>query len=238
MDKKMISRLTMTKFTATISLLFLLLQMNAQKMQMIKGYCGLYYKTMEDIYRQKQAEFDFYGFKPLQLVASIGAGCGHWEAAYAATTDSINFYLEDIDSSFFNQRQVGFAWHYYDSLRGNPMTSTYTLITGTEESTRLPVNAFDKIIIINSFHEFTRKAEMLADIKTKLKDGGILYIDETVPKRAGQLHGICRKPMLTPEEMISILTQNGYEYIDGLEILFRKGKPFRKIYAFRKLPSS
>jgi predicted methyltransferase len=230
--------LAMRKFTATISLLFILMQMHAQKMQMIKGYCGIYYKTMEDLYRQKQSELDFYRFQPGQVVASIGAQCGHWEATYAATTDSVQFYLEDIDSSFFNKRQVGFAWHYYDSLRGRPMTSTYTLITGTEESTLLPENTFDKIIIINSFHEFTQVGEMLADIKTKLKPGGILYIDETVPKRPGQLHGVCKKPMLTPEEMISILSKNGYEYIDGLEILFRKGKMFRKIYAFKKLPSS
>ena len=123
---------------------------------------------------------------------------------------TFEFYLEDIDTSFFNQRQVGFAWHYYDSLRGRPMTSTYTMVTGTEESTRLPENTFDKIIIINSFHEFSRVDEMLADIKTKLKPGGILYIDETVPKKPGQLHGICKKPMLTPEEIISILSKNGY----------------------------
>ncbi len=236
--KKMISRLAMRKFTGTISLVFVLLQMNAQKMQMVKGYCGIYYRSMDDLYRQKQAELDFYRFQPGQVIASIGAQCGNWEAAYAAASDSLNFYLEDIDSSFFNQRQVGFAWHYYDSLRGSPMTSAYTMITGTEESTLLPENIFDKIIIINSFHEFTRVDEMLADIKTKLKDAGILYIDETVPKREGQLHGVCKKPMLTQEEMISILSKNGYAYINGLELLFRKGKPFRKIYAFRKKSSA
>lgn len=207
---------------------------NAQKMQMIKGYCGLYYFNMDDLYRQKQQELDFYSFQPGQTVGSIGAQCSHWEAAFAATTDSIHFYLEDIDTAHFNNRQTGFAWHYYDSLRGYPMTCTYTLVTGTEKSTHLPDNSFDKILIINSFHEFTFRDEMLTDIKIKLKPGGILYIDETVPKRPGQLHGICKKPMIPGEEMISILTRNGYEYIDGLEILFRKGKPFRKIYAFRK----
>jgi thymidylate synthase len=139
----------MTKFTATISLLFLLLQADAQKMQMIKGYCGIYYKSMEDLYRQKQLELDFYKFHSGQVVASIGAQCGHWEAAYASTIDSIQFYLQDIDTAFFNKRQVVFAWHYYDSLRGSQMTSTYTMITGTEESTRLPENTFDKIIIMN-----------------------------------------------------------------------------------------
>jgi SAM-dependent methyltransferase len=232
MLKKIFSRTTMTRMSAVFNLLFIVFQMNGQKMQMIKGYCGIYYKTMEDLYRQKQAELNFYNFQPQQVVASIGAQCGHWEAAYAATTDSIYFYLEDIDTSFFNQRQIGFAWHYYDSLRGRPMTCSYSMITGTEKSTQLPEKTFDKIIIINSFHEFTRVNEMLADIKTKLKKGGMLYIDETVPKRPGQLHGVCKKPMFTPEEMISILSKNGYEYIDGLEILFRKGKTFRKIYAF------
>jgi predicted methyltransferase len=226
------------KFAATAGFLLFLFQGDAQKMLRVHGgYCGYYYYTMQDLYKQKQAELDFYGFQPRQVVASIGAQCGHWEAAFAATTDSIQFYLEDIDTTAFNKRQVGFAWHYYDSLRGSPMTCTYTLITGTEESTLLPENTFDKIIIINSFHEFTKREDMLADIKKKLKPGGILYIDETVPKRKGQLHGACKKPMLTPEEMISILTKNGYEYVDGLEILFRKGRPFRKIYAFRKNPS-
>ncbi len=232
--KKIFFQSALIKFTAIISFLVLHPQMQAQKMQRIKGYCGIYYLTMEDLYRQKQVELDFYRFKPHQFVASIGAQCSHWEAAYAATTDSIHFYLEDIDTAFFNKRQTGFAWHYYDSLRGSPMTSNYTMITGTAESTLLPENTFDKIIIINSFHEFSQANVMLADIKTKLKKDGILYIDETVPKRKGQLHGICKKPMFTPEEMISILSKNGYEYIDSLGILFRKGKPFRKIYAFRK----
>lgn len=234
MWKKLYSLSAMANFTATISLLFIFLQTYAQKMQMTRGYCGIYYKSIEDLYRQKQAELDFYGFKPRQVVASIGAQCGHWEAAYAATTDSIHFYLEDIDTSSFNQRQVGFAWHYYDSLRGSPMTSTYTMITGTDVSTFLPDNTFDKILVINSFHEFTRKDEMLDDIKSKLKGDGMLYIDESVGKRAGQLHGACRKPMLTPEEMVSILSENGYEYIDGLELKFGKKRPLRKIYAFRK----
>jgi len=206
-------------------------------MQRVKGHCGYYYKSMEDLYRQKQSELDFYSFKPGQMVASIGAQCGNWEAAFAATTDSIHFYLEDIDTSLFKERQISFIWHYYDSLRSRPMTCSYKMITGTEESTLLPENSFDKIVIINSFHEFTKKDEMLIDIKTKMKPGGILYIDEAVPKKQGELHVQCKKPMLTGEEMISIFSKNGYEYINGLEVVFIKKRPMRKIYAFRKLPS-
>lgn len=217
--------------------LFVCLTGSAQKLQRVKDHCGLYYYNMDDLYRQKQVELDFYDFRSGQTVASIGAQCSYWEAAFAATTDSIHFYLEDIDTTHFNERQTGFAWHYYDSLRGRPMTCTYTLTLGTEKSTLLPDNSFDKIIIITSFHEFTYRDEMLADIKSKLKPDGILYIDETVPKKPGQLHGICKMPMLSHEEMINILSRNCYKYVDGIELQFRKKRPFRKIYAFVKMPS-
>ena len=56
-------------------------------------------------------------------------------------------------------------------IRGRPMTSDFKMIIGDERSTSLPENTFDKILIINSFHEFTYQAEMLADIKKKLKAG-------------------------------------------------------------------
>jgi hypothetical protein len=110
----------------------------------IKGHCGLYYKNMESLHKQQGSMLAFYNFLPGQLIASIGAQCCHWEAAYAATVDSVRFYLEDIDSTHFNERQAGFAWHYYDSLRGKPLTSTYHLILGDEKKTNLPNGLFDK----------------------------------------------------------------------------------------------
>ena len=113
------------------------------------------------------------------------------------------------------------------------MTSDYKMILGDERSSSLPENVFDKILIINSFHEFTFPAEMLADIKKKLKADGILYIDEALPKRQGQLHGICNLPMLTNEETIALFAKNGFEYVGGADFNYRQKVPVRKIFAFR-----
>lgn len=208
----------------------------AQKMQTFKGQCGSFFETMAHLHKIKQPELDFFQFRPGQTIASIGAGCGHWEAAYAAATDSITFYLEDIDTATLNKRHADFAWNYYAKLRGTPMTSFYKLAVGDERSTSLPENTFDKILIINSFHEFTYQAEMLEDIKKKLNAGGILYIDEALPKRPGQLHGICNKPMLTTEETIALFKQNGFEFVDALEFNYRQKVPVRKIFAFKRKP--
>jgi SAM-dependent methyltransferase len=174
---------------------------------------------MADLLKMQQKEIAFYDLRSGQTIASIGAQCCHWEAAYAAATDSVTFYLEDID--------------YYAALRGRAMTSEYKMVIGDERSTSLPENTFDKILVINSFHEFTFQAEMLADIKKKLKAGGILYIDEALPKRQGQLHGICNKPMLSNEETIAVFEKNGFGYINGIDFNYRQKNPTRKIFAFR-----
>jgi len=223
----------LAKLTFTAIFLSLIFSTHAQKLETFKNYCGGFYKSMDDLRKMQQKEIGFYGFRSGQTIASIGAQCGHWEAAYAATTDSVTFYLEDIDSSKFKKAQVEFAWNYYATIRGRPMTSDYNMIIGDERSTSLPEDTFDKILIINSFHEFTFQAEMLADIKKKLKPDGILYIDEALPKRQGQLHGICNKPMLTNEETIELFAKNGFEYIDGIDFNYRQKVPVRKIFAFR-----
>ncbi len=188
---------------------------------------------MADLLKIQRKEIGFYDFQSGQTIASIGAQSSHWEAAYAATTDNVTFYLEDIDSSKFKKSQVEFAWNYYANLRGWPMTSDYKMVIGDERSTSLPENTFDKILIINSFHEFIFQAEMLADIKKKLKPSGFLYIDEALPKRQGQLHGICNKPMLTNEGTIAIFEKNGFEYVDGIDFNYKQKNPTRKIFAFR-----
>jgi len=205
------------------------------QLKSIKGHCGLYYKTMESLYKQQGSTLQFYNFQPGQTIASIGAQCSHWEAAYAATSDSLDFWLEDIDSTYFNERQTNFAWKYYDSLRGKAMTSNYHLVLGDEKKTNLPNQTFDKILIINSFHEFSYQKEMLADIRRKLRPGGILYIDETLARETGELHGVCHKRIYLSEELIDILKQNSFEYVDELDLQFRKSKPVRKIFAFRRV---
>jgi len=232
-EKKRIQLFIPAKLTLTAIFLLLMFSTHAQKLKTFKNYCGGFYESMADLLKIQQQEISFYNFRSGQTVASIGAQCSHWEAAYAATTDGVTFYLEDIDSSKFKKSQVEFAWNYYATLRGKPMTSDYKMVIGDERSTSLPENTFDKILIINSFHEFTYQNEMLADIKSKLKPAGILYIDEALPKRQGQLHGICKKPMLTNEETIAVFEKNGFEYVDGVDFNYRQKSPTRKIFAFK-----
>ena len=103
MEKKRINFFILPKLTFTAIFLSLIFSTHAQKLETFKNYCGGFYKSMADLFKMQQKEIGFYDFRSGQTIASIGAQCGHWEAAYAATTDSVTFYLEDIDSSKFKK---------------------------------------------------------------------------------------------------------------------------------------
>lgn len=196
------------------------------------GFHGSFYKDTAKMRSQHEPVVRYYQFAPGQQVASIGAQTCVGEAIYACFTENVHFYLQDIDSTYLNALQAPYVWDYYGKLRGKPLTCTYQLVLGTPTETRLPANQLDKVLIINSFHEFTEPALMLADIATKLKRGGILYIDEFVPHKAGQLHGSCRKPLYNQQQLDNLLSKAGFTSVTGYTVDWRKGKANRYIYAY------
>jgi SAM-dependent methyltransferase len=198
------------------------------------GYHGSFYTSLEKMQAQHGPAVAYYGFKPGQKVASIGAQTCVGEAIYACFADSVEFYLEDIDSTYFTEAQAAYVWNYYGQLRGRPLTSTYKMVLGTPTATLLPENYFDKCLIVNSFHEFTEPGPMLKDLHGKLKQGGILYIDEIVPRRAGELHGQCNKPLYGEAQLNGLLAQYGFAPAEGLVLKWRKGLPHRRIYAYKR----
>ncbi len=208
-------------------------QAHSQSLQTVPGHCGLYFKNMQVLRKQLASQMKFYNFHPGENVASIGAQCATWEGAFATYTDSIHFYLEDIDPVSLNEAQVSFSWSYYSTLNKKTITSTRKIIIGSESKTNLPEHYFDKILIINSFHEFSDQQGMLADIAGKLRPGGILYLDETLAEKSGELHVQCNKRIYTGDELISLFKGYGFSYISGLDMHFRSKKIVRKIFAFK-----
>jgi hypothetical protein len=74
---------------------------------------------------------------------------------------------------------------------------------------------------------------MLADIKGELRPGGILYLDETLAEKSGELHVQCKKRIYTSDELISLFTGYGFSYISGLNLNFLSKKAVCKIFAFK-----
>jgi len=210
-----------SKLVLFVMVFFSAKSINCQRLTTIKNTCGLYYRSMAGLKKDQGTALQFYRFNPGDTIASIGAQACNWEAAYAAVSDSVFFYLEDIDTVYCNARQAALAWQYYNTLKDNDITGGHTIVIGDEKSTHLPTRSCDKILIINSFHEFTYPEEMLHDIARKLKPNGILYIDETMALYPGELHVNCNKPLLTEDKLVKFAESNGFKYINSREIAFK-----------------
>ncbi len=167
------------------------------------------------------------GFKAKDVVADIGSGNGWFDVALGIKTDSVNFYLEEIDSSCINERKLNDAIAAYSKIKTKPITCTYRQSLGTEKNTNLPSNFFDKVLLIDCFHHLTFRNEMIADIKRILKTNGKLVVFEAVARKPGQLFKGCRSVIFTQEEIISSFATHGlppdriYKTVNGNGTRFR-----------------
>jgi len=161
-----------------------------------------------------QKSLCIYNFKQNETIASVGASSGIWEIWFASQVDFLTFYLQDIDAQNCNQEEINEGVKYFEKLVGKKNTGKFIPIIGTESTTNLPKNALDKVLIINSLHEFDSPEITLQDIYKILKSNGKLFIEEQIAKYSEEIHEGCGKRLFTESELIDILEKCGFELIE------------------------
>lgn len=167
-------------------------------------------------YTRKQCEEEFtdlvkaFQFKKGETVAEVGAASGWIMAAISVFTDSVTYYIEDIDSNYANQRELNAVVKHFSSLRDKPQTNSFHFVLGNFQSTNLPDKTFDKIIVNNTFHEMTKPHEMIADMKKKLAPGGMIIIGELYANEFRKVrHNGCNIPARTVKEISALFEKHG-----------------------------
>jgi ubiquinone/menaquinone biosynthesis C-methylase UbiE len=158
-----------------------------------------------------QKSLSIYNFQPNETIASIGASSGVWEIWFASQVEGLTFYLQDIDIQNCNQEEINEGIAYFEKLVGKKNTGKFIPIIGTQSATNLPQKTFDKVLIINSFHEFETPVLILKDIHKILKLNGQLFIEEQIATFSGEIHEGCEKQLFTKSELINLLSENYFE---------------------------
>jgi len=148
-------------------------------------------------------------FRPGEVVADIGTADGWFLAVLSAYTDSLTFYLEDIDTTNWNRAAFDSAVHFFAQKNQHTTSHKFHYVQGTERSTGLPHGAFDKVLIINTYHHFSHRDDMLADVVAMLKPGGRIIILEALARKPGDIHHACRKNIFSEEEIIEHMSSKG-----------------------------
>jgi SAM-dependent methyltransferase len=162
-----------------------------------------------------------YDIKNGETVASVGAASGWIEGIFSTMTDSVEYYIQDIDTSYLNEFQLNNVVKHYSSLRNSPQTNKFYFIIGEEHLTNLPENRFDKIILNNSFHEIRKKGfahKILKDLKSKLKPNGRIIIDdETSNDFITIKHEGCLIKAEKVDQTIKLLSNHGFYLVNMSE---------------------
>lgn len=139
------------------------------------------YKTYGNVASFFENENDFitfFDFHKDDIIAEVGAGSGENMYGFTIVTDSITIYVQDINTNVLSQTNFDKVIKHCKKLK-KPLTNKFYRCIGTEKSTNLPDNTFDKILLILTFHELNFMDEMMSDIYKKLKPTGQLYILDT-----------------------------------------------------------
>lgn len=90
--------------------------------------------------------------------------------------DSLTFYIQDIDTSVCNPRQINEVVNFYQDVRGRPVTNTFIAVNGTDSTTNLPDSTFDKIFMLWTYPYLKHPREFITDIWENLKKEGLFYV--------------------------------------------------------------
>jgi ubiquinone/menaquinone biosynthesis C-methylase UbiE len=183
-------------------------------------FCGVSYKKLRVLKEQMKDQFDFLHVHENDTIVDIGAASGWFEGAFGAGSgvDNVHFVLVDVDTGCLNRKKVDAMLQYYSGLKGAPINYSFELVHNTTESLQLPSNAYKKVWIFNVLHEIPDQAKMIRDVYEILQPGGEVVLLEIVPKKKGQLHGGCKKPLMEPGDCTKLFESNGFHQQDAVKL--------------------
>ncbi|HEV7230308.1 MAG TPA: class I SAM-dependent methyltransferase [Bacteroidia bacterium] len=155
---------------------------------------------------------DFLDMRKGETLAEIGAAEGYNIGVLSMLSDSVSFYAQDIDAKTLTQKAFDKNIKRYEKLRKRKQTNTFHLVIGTIHASNLPEGIFDKILIIDSYHDFDQKDEMITDLSKKLKpDGKLIILDGFSFPADTQTCRACGTHVLTTLDVeVKRLEQHGF----------------------------
>ncbi len=170
------------------------------------------YKRFPDSYSEIKRDYESYYYlnacQQGETIASIGAGNGIKEIQISCFIEGITWYLQEIDSSRLYQFEE--VLKYHENLIGSSVKADFNFVLGTENATGLSHGIFDRVLMLNVFHEIESREGIMMEIHQLLDEGGVLVIMERMGHTAGEVHADCKYPKLIETSFLQEMNDYGY----------------------------
>jgi SAM-dependent methyltransferase len=184
--------------------------------QAVRPYtCGFVLASQSAIQKVYGPELAILNLHPGDVIADVGGSNGYRMGMFAAICDSLEIFVQDIDTLCLNQQELEAVKSYYSQIRGKPLHSKFHLVVGNETHTHLPRGKMDKVLVTVAYHHFADPAAVLLDIAGALKPNGKIYLIENVVKRDGQRRPkLCDDPLLTEIGLKDAFRRQGFQVLE------------------------
>ena len=169
--------------------------------------CGWFVKDLLGLEQSYNTHLKYIEIRKGEKIASVGAQAGNLEVLLSLYTDSIEWTLEDIDTSCLNQQMADRVLQYNLQLANKTINSSFRLVLGTETQTNLPDHYYDRVLLLNTYHEMSDQKPMLADIHRALKPGGRLVVNEKMGSKPGKKRRDCNHIMPFEPDFLQEMTK-------------------------------
>ena len=148
------------------------------------------------------------GLRPTDVVADLGAGTGYFTFRMAPLVPQGRVYAVDIQPEMLR---------ILEERADAEGVENVAPVLGTETSPRLRPESTDVTLLVDSYHEFSHPAEMLASIYASTRPGGRLVLveyraeDPDVPIR--RLH------KMTEAQARREVEAAGFRFVENLDVL-------------------
>jgi ubiquinone/menaquinone biosynthesis C-methylase UbiE len=137
----------------------------------VMGYEGI--NWLERSSREKEENtsklIENMNIQSTDIIADIGAGSGYHVFKMAQIAPKGAVYAVDIQPEMLQAILFNEQYEKYKNIE---------LIQGDEKNVNLPENTFDKILMVDVYHEFNFPKEMTLSVKKALKENGKIYLIE------------------------------------------------------------
>lgn len=221
----------MLKFSGMLVLILHIGPAWSQKVGTALPYrCGFVLESEAAIAKVYGPELGILRLEAGDVVADVGGSNGYRMAMFATLHDSIDFYIQDIDTLCLNAREFEAVERYYSKMNGDPLACTFHLVQGTPSATLLPDGIFDKVLVTASYHHFSARQAMMQDIRQKLNPSGRIYLIENVVRKTGQhRRRLCDDPLWTVADLEEEFEQQGFV----VEAVHPLGRWWTKMFVLR-----
>lgn len=168
------------------------------------------YEEMRNRQQPPEKLVEAIGIKEGMTIADIGAGRGRVTIFLAKKVGETGMvFANDIDTSSLN--------YLKDRCKKNNISNVKTIL-GTTENPMLPNEKVDIAIIIDTFHHFEKPVEMMRNIKSCLKEDGVMIIVE----RDSIKSRLSPSEKTSKEKLIKLSSEAWFKIIKVDSLLFQQ----------------